>query len=172
MKVPHHLGGSYASSVHGLPRQTQDVDFVAELTAETAAAFADRLRGEFYVDPAAAARAARGRNSFNLIHLESAIKVDVFILGDDPFDRVEMERSREIRLDPAEPSGVPVKSPEDTVLRKLRWFRDGGETSERQWLDVLGVLRVQGARLDRPHMQRWATHLGVADLLDRALRES
>jgi hypothetical protein len=64
---------------------------------------------------------------------------------------------------------VPVKSPEDTLLRKLAWYRLGGEVSERQWNDVLGVLRAQGARLDLAHLHAWGETLGVADLLARAL---
>jgi hypothetical protein len=63
---------------------------------------------------------------------------------------------------------VVVKSPEDTVLRKLLWYREGDGISDRQWNDVIGVLRAQGARLDRDYLERWAAELGVADLLARA----
>ena len=93
----------------------------------------------------------------------------MFARGDDPFDREEFSRGRSeiIATDPER--RAVVKSPEDTILRKLRWYRDGGEVSDRQWVDVLGVVRAQGPRLDRAYLQRWAIQLEIADLLDRAL---
>lgn len=170
LEIRYHVGGSYASSVHGLPRQTQDVDFVAALRPGALRGFVERVRGEFYVDAAAAENAMLRRDSFNLIHLGSAIKVDVFIQGDDEFDRLEMERSRPITFESG--AAIFVKAAEDTILRKLQWYRDGGGVSERQWLDVLGILGVQGQRLDREYLERWSRHLGVEDLLSRALREA
>ena len=67
---------------------------------------------------------------------------------------------------------MPVKSGEDTVLRKLQWYDEGGRTSDRQWSDVLGVLKAQGSRLDREYLATWADELGVRDLLGRALIEA
>jgi hypothetical protein len=65
-----------------------------------------------------------------------------------------------------------VKSPEDTVLRKLLWYRAGGEESSKQWRDVVEVLRISGPVLDLPYMERWAVELGTADLLQRAMLQS
>jgi len=95
--------------------------------------------------------------------------VDLFPLGDTPFDREEFSRSRLEVLVPEPERWVRIKSAEDTVLRKLQWYRAGDEVSERQWNDVLGVVRTQGARLDQEYLSRWAEVLGIRDLLDRAL---
>jgi hypothetical protein len=116
--------------------------------------------------------AVERRSSFNAIHQPTVLKVDFFVLGDAPFDRAQLERRR---LSPAlEESGrrVFVSSPEDLILRKLDWYRQGGGVSDRQWRDVLGVLKVQGERLDLAHLRHWAAVLEIADLLERALSES
>jgi hypothetical protein len=97
------------------------------------------------------------------------VKVDVFVSRDRPFDQRSFERCLPIA---AEGAGViHVSSAEDTVLAKLEWFRRGGETSERQWSDVVGVLRAATA-LDEAHLRRGAEELAVADLLDRALADA
>jgi len=169
MRIRYHVGGSYASSIHGIARQTQDIDLVVELTAEAAGALARRLSGEFYVDEESARRAARERRSFNLIHLATAIKVDLFVLGNAPFDQEEFRRHN-LELVQSEPERrVFVKTPEDILLRKLQWYRLGGEVSDRQWGDALGIARVQGDKLDRGYLRRWAAPLGVEDLLAKIL---
>jgi len=169
--IPYQVGGSFASSVHGIPRQTQDIDFVVELDDARVEGLVARLAADFHADAEGARAALRGRDSFNLIHLESGIKIDLFVRGDGPFDREEFSRGRpEILV--AEPERrIVVKSPEDTVLRKLSWYREGGEVSDRQWTDVLGILRTQGARLDADYLEHWARRLGVDDLLRKARGE-
>jgi hypothetical protein len=167
--VRYHLGGSVASSVHGVPRQTQDIDLVVELDATHVDALVARLGDAFHVDAESMRSAIRDRISFNLIHFESGIKIDLFPRGDRPFDREEFSRGRFEPLFADSERRVVVKSPEDTVLRKLLWYREGGEVSDRQWTDVLGVVRAQGERLDRSYLERWARELGVDDLLEIAL---
>ena len=165
--VEYHLGGSYASSIHGVPRQTQDVDLVADLAPQHVEPLVAALGSEFYADSEPARRAVEQRSSFNLLHLPSGVKVDVFCLGDSAFDRSELERAQPTRIYGDDPVTIRVKSAEDTVLRKLQWYRMGGETSDRQWSDVLGCLGA--ADRDVECMRRWARSLRVADLLDRAL---
>lgn len=167
--VAYHLGGSIASSVHGIPRMTQDVDVVARLTPENTAALARIAAAEFYMDADVARTAVLERTSFNLIHRESGMKIDIFVRGDAPFDIEEFRRHRRERVRAQPPYDLFVKSPEDTLLRKLQWYRLGGEVSDRQWADVLGVIRTQAERLDRAYLQQWSQDLGVADLLERAL---
>jgi hypothetical protein len=94
-------------------------------------------------------------------------KVDLFIRGGEAFDLSEF--SRRIRVEVQPPEGLFLASTEDNLLRKLRWFRMGGETSDRQWRDVLGLVRVAGDSFDLAYLRQWATSLGVADLLERAL---
>jgi hypothetical protein len=64
-----------------------------------------------------------------------------------------------------------VKAPEDTILRKMLWFREGGEVSDRQWRDILGVLRAQQGSLDLAYLRAWAVRLALTDLLGRATAE-
>ena len=165
--VRFHLGGSFASAVHGIPRQTHDVDLVVELTPAQAGQLVERLAAEFYGDEDAARRAVERHGSFNLVDLGSGMKVDLFQCGPGAFDRSELERAQAIDLG----GGwmLPVKSVEDTILRKLDWYRRGIEASERQWSDVVGIVRIQRDRLDHGYLDRWAAVLGVADLLARAL---
>ena len=165
----YHFGGSWASSIHGVPRQTQDLDLVVDLPHSAVPILVSRLEGEFYLDEERIRQAIQKRSSFNLIHLATGFKIDMFLRGPGEFDRLELERSGPQRIGAGEERVVFVKSAEDTLLRKLQWYRLGGETSERQWTDALGIVKEQGDRLDREHMRRWAGDLGVSDLLERAL---
>lgn len=110
------------------------------------------------------------RGSVNLIHVESSIKIDLFIAGGTPLDE-SLLRRRHVAIVGDPPREMFVHAPEDILLQKLRWFRLGGETSERQWRDVLGIVQVQGARLDRSYLDEGASTLDVVDLLKRALAE-
>jgi hypothetical protein len=171
LAVRYHLGGSFASAIHGVPRQTMDADLVVDLEASTVLLLVDRLRDQFYVDLDVAREAVVRHSSFNAIHLASGFKVDFFAKGDGEFDELELERSEPTQISADPPRSAMVKTAEDTILRKLQWYRSGGEVSDRQWRDVLGVLATVGESLDRGHLQRWAAKLGVADLLERATSE-
>lgn len=168
LEIPYHVGGSLASSVHGVPRQTNDLDLVADLPMAAAPILALRLRDHFYVEIESIRRAIQQRSSCNLVHLATGFKVDVFVAGRERFDRMELSRHGAHHLEGLERE-VMVKSAEDTVLRKLEWFRLGGEVSDRQWNDILGIVRIQGDRLDREYLREWAGELGISDLLERAL---
>ena len=173
LAVRYHIGGSLASSAYGVPRATPDVDLVADLRPEHVDAFVGRLEAEYYLDRAGVLEAVRQRRSFNLIHLNTMIKVDVFVAEARPFDRQEQSRAQPQILDVAENArAFFVKSPEDLVLRKLLWSRAGGEVSERQWSDVIGVLKVQAKQLDRDYLAHWAAELELDDLLERAFAEA
>lgn len=172
LNIHYLIGGSFASSLHGEPRSTNDIDFVVDMNASTARRFAESLGADFYVDADVAVEAARTGGSFNLVHIATAIKVDLFVAGSDPFDRERLRRRQFVRLETAGSSTMlHVDSAEDIVLRKLEWFRRGGEVSERQWRDVIAVLGAQ-RQLDLAHLERWANQLGVADLLARAFAEA
>lgn len=171
--VVYQVGGSVASSLHGMPRSSVDADLVADLEERQVAPFVEALRGEFYVDEEMILGAVRHRSSFNVIHLASLVKVDVFVRKDRPYDGVSLSRrSRDTLRDDPDAPPLFVASAEDMVLVKLEWFEKGGRVSERQWSDVLGMIRVQGPSLDLAYLRRWAAELGVADLLARALADA
>jgi hypothetical protein len=170
--IPYLIGGSLASAAWGTSRTTADADLVVDLPATQIEALARELESEFYVSRGAMLEAVRERRSFNAVHLESPFKIDFFVLGTSAFDREEFARRDLHSLGPSDAPRVMLKTPEDTVLRKLEWFRKGGEVSEHQWKDVLGVLAVCRGRLDEAYLDRWASELEVADLLKKARQEA
>lgn len=170
--IPYYVGGSVAAAAYGEPRTTADVDIVVSLGPDQIEPLARALEKDFYVSREAMREAVRDRRSFNAIHLATVSKVDVFVLGNDPFDQEEFRRRVPRDLPGAEGASVVFKTAEDTVLRKLQWYRLGGEVSEQQWRDVLGVLIVSRDHLDNAYMDRWAAHLGVSDLLEKARGET
>lgn len=171
--VSHYVGGSLASSAHGVPRASIDADVVALLGPEHVAPLVSRLQARYYLDEGRIRAAVEARRSFNLIHLETMFKIDMFVSKRRPFDLEALRRARPQPLeDTTAPRTFRVASPEDTVLAKLEWFRAGGETSERQWTDIVGVLSTRRGEIDVAHLKLWAESLGVGDLLDRSLRET
>lgn len=169
---PYLVGGSYASSAHGIARATMDIDILAAIPAKHAGALAAKLEPEFYADEEAIRAAIMAKRSFNVIHLDTMFKVDVFVSKRDPFDMKQLERrTLEVVLRDPEKSAY-LASPEDIILSKLRWYRKTNEKSERQWSDVLGVMSVQAGKLDLQYLREWASELSVSDLLERALADS
>lgn len=167
--VPYAIGGSLASTLHGVMRATMDADLVAALQPDHAAPLAQALEAAFYVDEAAIREAIARHLSFNVIHLETMFKVDVFVAGGREFDRLQLMRRKAHVVETSSDRTAYVVSAEDIILAKLDWYRQGGEVSERQWTDVLGVVRIQGKLLDTVYLRQVAASLGVSDLLARAL---
>jgi len=170
--IPYAVGGSLASSLHGVMRSTLDVDIVADMRLKHIPPLVEALSKEFYADDEMMKDAIDHQSSFNLIHYETAFKVDIFIRKARPFDQMQLERRRTavIATDPEQ--SIYVTSPEDVILSKLEWYRMGGEVSERQWRDILGVLKTRSGELELAYLEKWAKELKVSDLLARALKES
>ena len=170
--VPYLIGGSLASAVHGVLRATLDTDLVADLRLEHAEPLARALGGTFYVDAESIREAVLHQRSFNVIHLETMFKVDVFVVKKRPFHHSQMERrmAQVIATDPDRTAYVATA--EDTILAKLEWYRMSGDVSEQQWRDVLGVMKVQADRLDLAYLRQWAAQLNISDLLERAIKEA
>jgi len=170
--VRHFVGGSIASSAHGLARASVDGDVVAELAAAHVGPLVEALRDAYYVPEERVRDAVARKGSFNVIHLDTMLKVDVFVSRDRPFDRRAFERSQPASIEGRDGTALPICSAEDIVLAKLEWYRRGGEVSERQWSDVLGVLRAGGQSVDLAYLEQGGEELGVGDLLKRALAEA
>lgn len=171
LDVPYVIGGSMASIIHGMLRTTMDVDIVADLKSEHVQPFIAALQEQFYVDEQTIQQAIQRRRSFNLIHLTTMFKVDIFLPKARAFDQQQLTRRVAEKVTAGDDKTVWVLSAEDVILAKLDWFRMGGEVSERQWRDIVGVLKTQQETIDIPYLRKWAQSLGVADLLERALGE-
>ena len=169
--IPYLVGGSLASSLHGIPRATQDVDLVLDLRLDQVEALVAKLKDGFYIDADMIREAIRHGSCCNIIHLPTMLKLDLFIQGSDPLAREEMARRQPYTL-PELGHTLYLASPEDVVLQKLLWFELGAGVSERQWKDALGVVKVQASSLDLGYLRRWATRCGIADLLGRLLGET
>lgn len=172
LDVPYLIGGSLASALHGVPRATNDADLIVDLKMELVEPLVRALTPAFYADADSIRQAIRDKRNFNLIHLESMFKIDVFVQKARPFDRAQFNRriSAILATDPERTAFVA--SAEDTILAKLEWFEMGGGVSDRQWSDILGVLKAQGELLDLAYLREWASRLQLTDLLERALSDA
>ena len=170
--IAYLIGGSLASTLYGMVRATQGADIIAEMRSEHIRPFVAALQDAFYVDEAMIAEAIRRYASFNLIHRQTIFKVDVFIPRPRPFLQAQLARARRQTLFPEMEMSARFASPEDTILAKLEGYRQGGEISERQWRDVLGVMKTRAGELDLDYLRKWAAALQVGDLLERALQQT
>ena len=172
LQTRYFISGSVASALHGVTRSTIDADLVAEIEPNQVSELINLLGAGFYADEEMILDAIRHRSSFNFVHLNTMYKVDVFLRKERPFEDAQFRR-REEQVFSTEPDQKAfVATAEDTILAKLEWYRMGGEVSDRQWRDILGVLKVQADRLDRDYLQEWALELGVSDLLEKAQKEA
>jgi hypothetical protein len=170
--IPYLIGGSLASALYGMVRTTQDSDVVAELRPEHIHDFVSALQGEFHIDEEMIVDAIQHNSSFNIIHRETMFKVDVFVPHHRPFLQSQLARAQMQTFSFETEVSGRFASPEDTVLSKLEWYRMGGEVSDRQWRDILGVLKTRAGELELDYMRKWAEELKVMDLLERALKEA
>ncbi len=170
--IPYLIGGSLASTLYGMVRTTQDSDIITEMRPEHIQSFVTSLQNEFFIDEEMIADSIQHNSSFNIIHRDSMFKVDVFIPRPRPFQKSQLARAQRQSFDLDIEVSAIFASAEDTILSKLEWYRMGGEISERQWRDILGVLKTRAGELDLDYLRKWAKELKVTDLLERALKES
>ena len=172
LEVAWYVGGSVASTVHGRFRATNDVDVIADLREEHASQLLTSLEADHYVDEASIRDAVRHRSSFNLVHFGTGLKIDVFVPAESDYQAgVRARRVSEPIGHAGDSRRLWVASAEDTVLAKLAWYRRGGGASERQWRDVQGIIELRGPELDVVYLRRWASVLGIANLLEQTLVE-
>ncbi len=164
------LGGSLASSIVGEPRSTMDIDVAVQLDVGHVHDLVAAVRDDYYVSEDMVRDALTHASSFNLIHFESGMKIDLFPLSDDPLDVRQLARRELVEIEPG--TSIWVGAADDQVLRKLRWYRLGGEVSDRQWRDVVAILQVQGRRINRQQLLIDAGPLGLADLVTTALSDA
>ena len=172
LRIPYMVSGSAASSFHAFVRTTQDGDLVVALGLDQVEKFAAAFAPEFYLDRASIRRALQMGGSFILIHLESSLKIDFFPLRKRSFSQQEFSRRQPRLLLKESIAPAYVATAEDTLLSKLEWFRAGGEVSENQWKDVVGILKVQADTLDVAYLNQWARELHVEGLLEKAFKEA
>ena len=172
MKIDYAIGGSIASSVYGKVRFTQDADIAVASFVDKAERFYSVLKENFYISKDAMYHAISSRSSFNVIHLKSAFKIDIFIQKDDDFHRQLFLRRKKVKLDESIDHLFDIVSAEDIILLKLQWYQSAGCISERQWSDILEVLAVQAESLDMRYLKSCSEKLGLNDILNRAIHES
>ena len=157
----YFVTGSMATIFFGEPRLTNDVDIVVDLPRELISDFAAAFpAGEFYVSEDAIRRAVTRRSQFNVIHPASGLKVDVMIPSPTPFNASRFQRVR--RLSPEPDYEATFASPEDVILKKLEYYREGG--SEKHLRDIAGILRVSRDHMDLSYLDEWAARAGLEDL--------
>ena len=174
LKIPYYIGGSVASSFQGEVRFTEDLDLVISIHQSQTQSILNTFSQDFYISEIAVEDAMRGRtSSFNIIDLETTEKADIFVMRNDAFAQSKMAR-RQLYIPVNRPASdaIYLCSTEDTVLQKLVWYRMTKNESQRQWRDVLGVLKIQGDRLDFDYLQKWSGELSLSDLLETACTES
>jgi hypothetical protein len=167
--VPYLVTGSVASTAWGEPRLTNDIDIVADLRPRSLETFLSKFGAdEYYYSPEAAGEAVRSRDQFNIIHSGSGLKVDVILKKDTPFDDSRFGRAR--RIHPAESYTAVFAAPEDVILKKMEYHRQGG--SEKHVRDILGIVRVSDQELDRDYIASWAKRLGLLDIWEKMLQQA
>ena len=167
--VRYFIAGSLASTFHGMIRMTQDSDLVAKFSSDHIKQFVIALDEDFYIDQEMINSAVTNHSNFNIIHRESFFKVDIFIPQLRSFEEEQFNRTKRQVLSQEPKIEAFIASAEDTLLAKLEWYRKGGEVSESQWRDVLGVIKVQADLLDTNYLFQMAEKLNVRDLLEKAL---
>lgn len=172
LNIPYYVSGSVASSLQGEVRFTEDLDMAIEIEPEQVQLLIDALIQDFYISEIAVYEAIEGiTNSFNVIHLQTTEKADLFISRKTDFDLNKMSRRQlYISDDPAQ--AFNVCSPEDTILQRLIWFQMADFQSQKQWRDILGILKLQRERLEWSYLSLWSQNLGVKKSLLKAMSES
>ncbi len=173
LSIPYYIGGSIASSMYGIARATMDVDMVADIKPCHVSTLKQLLEKDYYVDENMIMDAMRRSSSFNLIHLETMIKIDIFFQKADSYSEQALNRKRkDVLVEYDDASEFFFSSAEDVIINKLKWFEMTERMSERQWLDVIGVLKVQNTKIDIEYLKYWCAKLDLVSLLEAAFHDA
>lgn len=169
LSLPYLITGSLATIFYGEPRFTNDIDIVIDLPAERVVELCAAFPSpEFYVSREAAERAVARKSQFNVIHPRSGLKVDFIVPAQTDFNRGRLARARSVH--PAHDYVAAFASPEDVILMKMLFYREGG--SEKHLRDIAGVLKVSGDQLDRGYIDSWAQRMELLDLWHALLQRT
>ncbi|HAL45562.1 MAG: hypothetical protein A2Y12_07160 [Planctomycetes bacterium GWF2_42_9] len=171
LNIRYAIGGSIASSIFGTPRFTQDADITAQISIQAAESLYEKLSSFFYISKETMHQAINTKSSFNIIHLDTVFKIDIFIPNNE-FENKLISRSHKNKIDESIAKEFSLVSPEDVILLKLKWYKMADCVSDRQWSDVKGVLGVQKDSLDYQYLKLWAEKLGLTALLEKVIAES
>ena len=171
LAISYYIGGSVASSMHGMARATLNVDIIADIKEYHVSKLKKFLEERYFIDEDMIIEAIKKYSSFNLIHFDTALKIDIFICKDEPHQQKAFERKVKDKLDEERDFEYYFSAPEDIIIAKLQWLEQGEQVSERQWLDVLGVIKVQGDNLELEYLETWSRRLGLFNLLRKAFHE-
>jgi hypothetical protein len=159
--LKYFVTGSTATIFYGEPRFTNDIDVVVDLSDLQVADFCRRFPdSEFYLSESAAREAVRRKTQFNIIHPSSGLKVDCIVPEASPFNRSRFERSKVVR--PAEDFEARFTSPEDAIIKKLDFYRQG--SSEKHLRDIAGILKISRDQLDLAYITGWTQQMGLGEL--------
>jgi hypothetical protein len=172
LRIQYYVVGSLASSLYGIPRATAGADIIADIRQHHIQPFVQSLKNDFYVYEERIQVSVKERSSFNIIHLETMFKIDIFLSKNDPLSKEEMARREKYRVVEEKGKDLYIASAEDIILSKLHWYKSGGSISERQWTDVMGVLRILEKRLDFDYLKNRAKKRGILDLLTKAIKQA
>lgn len=161
LEAAYLVTGSMATIAYGEPRFTNDIDVVADLKLSHVEPFCAAFPPpDYYLSSDAVLTAVRTRQQFNLIHVTGGLKADIIVVKDTEFDRSRFARRK--RLPTGSQGDALFAAPEDVIVKKLEYFGEGG--SEKHVRDIIGVLKIQGDRIDRAYLDHWIHQLGLVEL--------
>jgi len=169
LDIPYLVVGSMATIAYGEPRFTRDIDVAVRLEKQDIG----RLRSEFpeeefYLSPEAAGEAIEHSGQFNILHPSSGLKIDLMVAGKSEFDESRFSRSRRLPIGPS--SAAVFASPEDVIIKKLEYYRQG--ESDKHLRDIAGVIKVMGDDLDQGYIEAWSRRLNLESLWKRVLEQA
>ncbi|MGK7933931.1 MAG: hypothetical protein AB4041_21215 [Microcystaceae cyanobacterium] len=171
LEIPYLVGGSLASTLFGEPRSTQDIDLIIDLELDKINLFINAFTPQFYLSESAIQEAIQSQSSFNLIDTDSLGKVDIFILKQRPLNQTEFKRRQKLIVQENPAKSLYVSTPEDAILQKIIWYKMTNQ-SDKQWRDILGIIKLQDSKLDRVYLQKWAAELNLLPELNLAFSQS
>lgn len=163
MGLDYFVTGSLATIYYGEPRFTNDIDVVVRLPAQRISEFCRQFPpATFYVSEEAARQAVRAGSLFNILHPESGLKADIITPTDDAFTHSEFARKVRREADPQLSFDAMFASPEDVIIKKMDFYREGG--SEKHLRDIASVLKVRGRQIDHDYIAKWAAAMGLTSI--------